>query len=141
MRKIFLFIVTLICMCSCYKTIIVEDGGLKWGYYGDVYIPNDSLVYYMNCIVAKDRAEFQCSEKKRIEIKIDTLHTNFGDYVHKRDSVTIKTMSTVLFAREFKEMLRAVHDEKGGGPTIDIGNGVFITRKLFNEVYDNYILN
>lgn len=141
MKKIFLFIVTLVCMCSCYKATILDDGRLKWGYYSDVYIPNDSITYYMNCKVLDFHAEFQCSERKRIKTSVDTVLTSFGNYIRTHDTVTVKTMNSTMLAKEFRETLRLLRDEDDGGPTIDIGNGVFITRKLFNEIYSNYIPN
>ena len=141
MKKILFFIAALICACSCYSVVRIEDEGLKWGYYSDVYVLNDSINYYINCTVARDRAEFQCSERKRRLIGTDTVYTSFGNYVEKHDTVTTKSASAVLSAKEFTNMLKTERRENADSPTIDIGRGVFITRKLFNEIYDNYIVN
>ena len=139
LKSIILLIGVFLCGCSCVKTWTPDVRALEPGYFTDVYVPNDSVVFYLSCTVSIDRAELQQIRRIKRRLKSWVVENSLGEFEMKKDTVIVDYATENLTPNEFKELLKEKQPQEWPNGLVDLGNGISFTQKLFNDLYKIYI--
>lgn len=136
MRKFVLILFAVFSMTSCYKVYTVEKQSLEYGYFSDEWVMEQDRTHIKSvvssCVIYRDSVTIDCI-KKLMNISYNTLlFDNIEHPKYEIDTILISSLKTT--GSHFFHMLEMID----GKDYYSLGNEVYITDKMYNEIIDKY---
>ena len=138
MKKLIALMAILFALVSCYK-VEQYNVGLRPNYFLDSVTLGDTVQYNMSCAVNRESAEINFAMKKYIVKEVITWDFGEAVYTTNRDSVVTRFTNHNYTPDEFRIMLLVKNKEQRDTTIFKFDDNMYMSWKVFDEMYNNYI--
>ncbi len=119
---------------SCSRTSLdIHSYGID--FFRDVYVPDDSTTYFIDCRVRTDSIETQVAKQTRKTISRCFVEHGSSVFVINKDTVINTVSRAVMTSDTFMGLIIS----QDGNEAVPITDSVFITGKMRDEIFSKYV--